>query len=84
MEKLESISWRGYVSRMNKLGFEGPFFGGKHPKMKKGNLTIIIPNPHESEIGVGFLKRLFKTGGYKYRRMVGRLIPSLLLFFLSN
>ncbi|MCF6148416.1 MAG: type II toxin-antitoxin system HicA family toxin [Candidatus Kuenenia sp.] len=48
---------------MNKLGFAGPFFGGKHPKMRKGNLTIIIPNKHESEIGTGFLRRLLNQAG---------------------
>ncbi|HHT9126141.1 MAG TPA: type II toxin-antitoxin system HicA family toxin [Candidatus Brocadiia bacterium] len=45
---------------MQKLGFAGPFFGGKHPKMKRGKLTLIIPNEHEGDIGVGFLRRLLK------------------------
>ncbi|OGW21735.1 MAG: hypothetical protein A2Z82_00045 [Nitrospirae bacterium GWA2_46_11] len=63
MEKLTPVSWRDFVSRMRELGFEGPFFGGKHPKMKKGNLTVITPNKHESQIGVGFLKRLLRQAG---------------------
>ena len=54
MEKLKPVTWKEFVLRMKELGFEGPFFGGKHPKMKKGTQTIIIPNKHESEIGVGF------------------------------
>ncbi len=61
--KLSPVSWRDFVSRMRELGFEGPFFGGKHPKMRKGDLTIIIPNKHESEISIGFLKRLLKQAG---------------------
>ncbi|GAB4417839.1 MAG: hypothetical protein OHK0032_13900 [Thermodesulfovibrionales bacterium] len=48
---------------MSEPGFEGPFFGGRHPKMKKGNLAVIIPNKHESEIGAGFLKRPLKQAG---------------------
>lgn len=60
MEKLKPVTWQEFVSRMKKLGFERPFFGGKHPKMKKGIQTIIIPNKHESEIGVGFLMRLLR------------------------
>ncbi len=58
MEKLKPVTWLEFVSRMKELGFEGPFYGGKHPKMKRGNQTIIIPNKHESEIGIGFLTRL--------------------------
>jgi len=63
MEKLTPVRWKDFVSRMRELGFEGPFFGGKHPKMKKGKLVVIIPNKHESVIGVGFLKRLLRQAG---------------------
>lgn len=55
MESLKPAAWKDFVSGMKELGFEGPFWGGKHPKMRRGTLTIIIPNPHESEIGTGFL-----------------------------
>ena len=60
MEQLKPVTWREFVARMNELGFEGPFYGGKHPKMRRGDLTAIIPNRHESEIGVGFLRRLLR------------------------
>lgn len=63
MGKLRPVAWKEFVSRMKELGFEGPFFGGKHPKMKRQDLTVIIPNRHESEIGVGFLTRLLKQAG---------------------
>mgnify|MGYP001561566988 FL=1 len=63
MEKLKPVTWLAFVSRMKEHGFEGPFYGGKHPKMKRGNQTIIIPNKHESEIGIGFLTRLLKQEG---------------------
>jgi len=63
MERLKPVTWREFVRRMQELGFEGPFSGGKHPKMKKGDLTLIIPNKHESEIGVGFLTRLLRQAG---------------------
>lgn len=63
MNELKPATWKEFVSRMKELGFDGPFFGGKHPKMKKGNLTVIIPNRHEPEIGVGFLKRLLRQAG---------------------
>lgn len=61
--KLSPVSCKEFVTRMKELGFEGPFSGGKHPKMRKGDLAIISPNKHESEISIGFLKRLLKQAG---------------------
>jgi len=31
--------------------------------MRRGNVTVIIPNPHEGEISVGFLMRLLRQAG---------------------
>lgn len=42
MPKLNPVSWKQLVKRLTELGFEGPFSGGKHPQMRKGNLTLII------------------------------------------
>ncbi len=47
------MSWRKLVQRIQALGFEGPYAGGWHPQVCKGDLTLIIPNPHEGDIGVG-------------------------------
>jgi predicted RNA binding protein YcfA (HicA-like mRNA interferase family) len=54
MPKLAPVSRRKFIQRLHELGFEGPFAGGKHPQMKRGNVTVIIPNEHESEISPGF------------------------------
>jgi len=42
------------------LVFEGPYRGGKHPYIVKGNLVLTIPNPHRKEIGVDLLIRILK------------------------
>ena len=63
MTRLKPVSWREFVQRMRELGFEGPYAGGRHPQMRRGNVTVIIPNPHEGEIGVGFLTRLLRQAG---------------------
>jgi predicted RNA binding protein YcfA (HicA-like mRNA interferase family) len=42
------------------LGFEGPYHGGKHPYMTKGNLVLTVPNPHRKEIGVPLLSKILK------------------------
>jgi len=48
------------VKRLRKLGFEGPYQGGKHPYMVKGNLVLTIPNPHRKEISVDLLSRILR------------------------
>ena len=63
MAKWPPISRRKFIKRLHELGFEGPFAGGKHPQMRRGSVTLIIPNEHEGDIGPGFLIRLLKQAG---------------------
>lgn len=39
--------------------------------MRRGNVTVIIPNPHEGEIGVGFLTRLIRQAGVTREERLG-------------
>jgi len=57
---LKPISRRGFIKKLQQLGFEGPFSGGKHQFMKRGGFKISIPNPHGKEIGVILLKQIVK------------------------
>ncbi len=72
MRKLPPVSRQKFIQRLRKLGFEGPFAGGKHPQMKRGDLTFIIPNEHEGDIGPGFLHRLLKQGGVSREEWLGK------------
>jgi len=58
--RLMPVSWEDLVKRLRKLGFEGPYRGGKHPYMVKADLTLTIPNPHLREIGVDLLRRILR------------------------
>ena len=60
MARLAPVSWRELVRRLLDLGFEGPYQGGRHPQTRRGDATVIIPNPHEGDIGVGLLRRLLR------------------------
>ena len=60
MSKLNSVSFNELVRRLKALDFEGPFSGGKHLFMVKGNLRLTIPNPHKQDIGVDLLKRILR------------------------
>ncbi len=60
MGKLKPISHKELVRKLRKLGFDGPYSGGKHLFMIKGNLTLTIPNPHRKDISVELLKRILR------------------------
>jgi len=63
MPKLSPVSWRTFVERMRKCGFDGPHQEGRHPYMIKGVLTVTIPNPHEGDIRQDLLRRILKQAG---------------------
>jgi len=44
---MNSISRTELIRRLRKLGFEGPYSGGRHSFMKRGSLKLRIANPHE-------------------------------------
>jgi predicted RNA binding protein YcfA (HicA-like mRNA interferase family) len=71
MGGLTPISRRKLVQRLRELGFEGPYAGGRHPQMRRGDITVIIPNPHDGDIGVGFLRRLLKQAGVSHEEWLG-------------
>ena len=71
MPRLTRVSWRELVQRLRELGFEGPYAGGRHPQMRRRDVTVIIPNPHEGDIGVGLLSRLLRQAGVLREEWLG-------------
>jgi len=71
MSPLTPVSWRALVQRLRQLGFEGPYAGGRHPQMRRGEVTVIVPNPHEADIGVGLLSRLLRQAGVSREEWLG-------------
>ncbi len=63
MSGLKPISWKNLIRHLKELGFEGPYSGGRHPFMVKGNLVLTVPNPHRGDIGIELLKRILKQAG---------------------
>jgi len=61
--KLSPVSWKQLVSKLKSFGFDGPYSGGKHPFMIKGDLVLTLPNPHRKQIGVDLLSRILKEAG---------------------
>lgn len=54
------ISRTNLLKALRDLGFEGPFSGGKHQFVVRGNLALRIPNPHQREISKGLLVRILQ------------------------
>lgn len=63
MPSLNPVSRRELVRKLKALGFEGPFPGGRHQWMRRGDLRITIPNPHPSAIDPGLIRRILRQAG---------------------
>ncbi|MEA3360451.1 MAG: type II toxin-antitoxin system HicA family toxin [Thermodesulfobacteriota bacterium] len=63
MSRLTQISFSEFVRKLKKLGFEGPYSGGKHLYMLKGDLRLTIPNPHKQKIGVDLIMKILRQAG---------------------
>ena len=60
MARLTPLSFTDFITRLRSFGFEGPYSGGKHQYMIKGDLRLTVPNPHRKSISVDLLLRLLK------------------------
>jgi len=70
MAKLSPVSWRELVRKFRALGFQGPYVGGKHPYMVKGDLVLTIPNPHSRDISAPLLSRILRQAGIKTKAWI--------------
>ena len=57
------LSRRELIGFLKQAGFNGPFSGGKHQFMIKGELKLFVPNPHEGQIGRDLLSRILRQAG---------------------
>jgi len=62
--KLSPVSRQELIRRLRALGWSGPYSGGKHQHMTKGNIQLTVPNPHHrKDIGVHLLKIVLDEAG---------------------
>ena len=58
------ITRQELIDKFRRLGFKGPFSGGKHQFMLKGVLKVRIPNPHKAnDIHICLLKEILRQAG---------------------
>lgn len=65
MPRVGPIKRKELIRLLRILDFEGPYSGGKHQFMIKGDITLRIPNPHQSDIGGELLARILKQAKIK-------------------
>ena len=54
---------RDLIFYLRKLGFTGPYSGGKHEFMQRGGLSLTIPNPHGGDIRTKLLGKVLRQAG---------------------
>ena len=56
------IRRKDLIALLKKLGFTGPYSGGKHEFMvrESDSLRLTIPNPHKDEIGKELLAEILR------------------------
>ncbi len=59
------IRRRDLIRYLTKLGFLGPYSGGRHEFMVRefDKLRLTIPNPHKGEISKPFLAEILREAG---------------------
>lgn len=50
MSAFGAIKRRKLIRHLRKQGFKGPYSGGRHQYMVKGQLRLPIPNPHKGTL----------------------------------
>lgn len=63
MPRFGPVKRKDFVKYLKRLGFEGPYSGGKHQFMVRKDIVLHIPNPHEGDIGRDLLSRILKQAG---------------------
>jgi predicted RNA binding protein YcfA (HicA-like mRNA interferase family) len=71
MARLSPVSWQQLVQRLTELGFQGPYAGGRHPQLRRADLTVILPNKHPGDISVGLLSRILRQAGVSREEWLG-------------
>ena len=57
------IKRKNLIYYLKQLGFDGPYAGGKHQFMIKDQDRLILPNPHQGDIGKGLLSQILEQAG---------------------
>jgi predicted RNA binding protein YcfA (HicA-like mRNA interferase family) len=57
------INREDLIRNLRRIGFAGPWSGGRHQFMLRGRLALALPNPHRPDIGRELLARILRQAG---------------------
>ncbi len=57
------IKRRDLIRVLRRLGFAGPFSGGRHQFMVRGDRVVRVPDPHGGDVGRELLSRILDQAG---------------------
>jgi predicted RNA binding protein YcfA (HicA-like mRNA interferase family) len=60
MPPFKPVKRKELIKALKEAGFDGPFTGGRHEFLVKGELRLILPNPHQSDISKDLLARILR------------------------
>jgi predicted RNA binding protein YcfA (HicA-like mRNA interferase family) len=60
MPKVPPCSRTELIRKLKKIGFDGPYAGGRHSYMKRGKFRLTVPNPHSGQIDSGLIKEILR------------------------
>lgn len=60
MPRFGPIRRQDLIRYLHQLGFAGPYAGGRHQFMERGDVRLILPNTHRGDIGPDLLARLLR------------------------
>ena len=60
MPRFGPITRADLIHYLRRLGFDGPYAGGKHQFMIKQELRLRIPNTHQADIGRQLLRAILR------------------------
>lgn len=63
MPRFGPIKRRELIRCLRAGGFTGPYAGGKHEFMQRGDIALSIPNPHGRDIGPNLLAKILRQAG---------------------
>jgi len=59
----KGVSLRLLIRRFREPGFDGPYSGGRHLFVSKGDLKVRVPNPHHGDISAALLSEILRQAG---------------------
>jgi predicted RNA binding protein YcfA (HicA-like mRNA interferase family) len=63
MPRLGPIKREVLIRYLGRLGFAGPYPGGKHEYLVRGRVRVWVPNPHQGDVSREFLARIQRQAG---------------------